>query len=373
MNAVELGAGEIGIDACEQCLRRSWLLKRLAGHLEVTRGRIVELLALEDPELISALAGAELDAVQREWREWDATAAQAARTKARALGMELICRCEPRYPAALCDLEAPPAVLYVAGGMTRFLALCGQDPVAIVGSRQASRYAREVACELGRGVCASGLTVVSGMANGIDAEAHLGALGSGGQTIAVLPGPAYRATPAGAAALHRRIVAVGVAVSELPPGVSSRSWMYLARNRIIAGLSRLTVVVEARARSGALATARVSGQLGRRVVAVPGQVTNERAEGSNALLVAGARLIRGTQDLLDEIYGVGVRTVLPDTRPAPTATQATILMAITEGLDTAGALAAAGVAADELLAEIAGLELGGRIRRAAGGRLSVVP
>ena len=216
------------------------------------------MLELDDDELIAALGGRQRDRLRDELASsWISTRCARARI---AAGLETICACDPAYPPALRALAAPPAVLHVAGGLERLLELADSDPVALVGSRRASPYGLEVARSLGRGLASAGLPVVSGMALGIDSAAHAGALEAGAPTVAVLPGSADRPYPAGKRALHRRIVAGGAAVSELGPGTSVRRWMFLARNRIIAALAAMTVVVEAGERSGALVTARVAAR-----------------------------------------------------------------------------------------------------------------
>ena len=202
---------------------------------------------------------------------------------------------------------APPAVLHVAGGLERLLELVAADPVAIVGSRRASPYGLDVARSLGRGLAFSGITIVSGMALGIDSAAHAGALDAGRPTVAVLPASADRPYPAGKRLLHRRIVATGAAVSELGPGPGVRRWMFPARNRIIAALAAMTVVVEAGERSGALLTAGLARRLDLPVGAVPGRVTTPQAAGPNALLAGGAGVVRGPQDVLDHLFGAGAR------------------------------------------------------------------
>ena len=359
--------------ACDACLTRAWLLQRLAGNLDVERARIWELLALGPEELIAAVGGAQSDAVSREHREFGSAGARRARERAAAAGLELLCRCEDRYPASLRQLPAPPAVLHIAGGLQRFLGLCGQDPVAIVGSRNASAYGRGVARSLGGGIGACGMTVISGMARGIDTEAHTGTLEAGGGTVAVLPGPANVPVPVSARRLHARVAQLGATVSEVPPDTPVRNWMYPARNRIIAALARFVVVVEAAARSGSLRTAEAAASLGRPLGAVPGQVTNPRAAGSNALLAGGARLVRDVQDVLDAVHGVGARAAPLDPRPSPSTEQSAILSAIAGGTDTVGALVSRGIGGERCLSEVAALELAGRLRRGAGGRLAVIP
>ncbi len=357
--------------ACDDCVRRAWLLGRMAGHLENHRARIDAVLALPDRELVEALGGRRREQLHEELEHVDV---EAARERSRAEAVELICRCDPAYPRRLHELEAAPAVLHVCGGAQRLAALVSGDPVAIVGARAASPYGAAVARSLAHGLARAGVVVLSGMANGIDSAAHAGALDAGGAaTVAVLPGPPNRPYPPGRRALHRRLTADGAAVSELPPGSTVRRWMFPARNRIIAALSAMTVVVEAGERSGALVTAGFAEALGRPVGAVPGQVTVRRAAGANELLAAGATVVRGAQDVLDALFGAGARTAVVPARPQLDGELARLLDAIAEGHDTAAALVRAGLSPERGLAALASLELAGYVRRAPGGRYAVIP
>jgi DNA processing protein len=261
----------------------------------------------------------------------------------------------------------------VAGGLRRFLELIDRDPVAIVGARKGSSYGLEVARALGRDLGRAGLTVLSGMALGIDSAAHSGALAGAAPTVSVLPGPADRPYPAGRAALHRRITATGAAISELPPGASVWRWTFPARNRIIAGIAAMTVVVEAGARSGALLTAAYAQATRRPVGAVPGLITSPHAAGSNRLLARGAKLVTGAQDVLDHLFGAGVRKAVSAERSPLEPDQQRLLAAIANGNDTTAALTRAGFPAEEGLARLATLELAGYVRRGPGGRFTVAP
>jgi len=354
---------------CDACTARAWLLGRMAGHIEQARARIDSVLELGDEELIAALGGRQRDELRDELAGVDLTA---VRSRSQRAGLEAICACDRAYPSALRALGAPPAVLHVAGGLARLLELLEADPVAIVGSRRASEYGRDTARSLGRDLGLAGLTVVSGMALGIDSAAHAGALEAGAPTVAVLPGSADQPYPAGKRALHRRILAGGAAVSELGPGPRVRRWMFLARNRIIAALASMTVVVEAGEYSGSLVTARIAGELGRPVGAVPGRVTAPQAAGPNALLAGGACLVRGPQDVLNHLFGVGVRRA-PAGRPEPPPELRALLAAVVEGHGTPAALERAGFEPDAGLRGLAALELGGYVRRGAGGRFTVAP
>jgi DNA processing protein len=355
--------------ACDACTARTWLIGRMAGHIEQARARVEAVLELGDDELIAAVGGRHRDRLRGELEDVDLAAVRSESDRA---GLETICACDPAYPPALRALAAPPAVLHVAGGLQRLLALVSGDPVAIVGSRRPSPYGLDVARSLARGLGLAGLPVVSGMALGIDSAAHAGALDAGAPTVAVLPGSADRPYPAGRRALHRRILVDGAAVSEIGPGPSIRRWMFLARNRLIAALSAMTVVVEAGEYSGALVTARLAGELDRPVGAVPGRVTARQSVGPNRLLAGGACLVRGPQDVLDHLFGAGVRRAA-DSRPQPAAELRALLGAVADGHDTPAALARAGFDPDAGLRGLAALELGGYVRRAAGGRFTVAP
>ncbi|MDQ6605178.1 MAG: DNA-processing protein DprA [Actinomycetota bacterium] len=355
--------------ACDDCLARSWLLSRLTGNLELARGRIDAVLALPDAELVAAVAGSARKNVLDELTRFDAAG---ARQQAVEAGLELVCRCDRAYPARLRELEQAPAVLHVAGGLRRFVRLIQDEPVAVVGARRASSYGLELARGLGRGLGAAGLTVLSGMALGVDRAAHTGALSGDGATVAVLPGGAERPYPPSQRGLHRQILGTGATVSELPPGAAVRRWAFPARNRIIAGLAAMTVVVEAGHRSGALVTARYAERLGRPVGAVPGRVGASQADGPNALLAAGAHVVRGPQDVLDTLYGAGGRAVPAVPRSELRPELARLRSAIAEGHDTAAAIAGSGIPPEQGLAALAALELGGHIRRGPGGRFVVI-
>ena len=358
------------------------MLERLGGHLEVVRSKIGALLELEDEELIAAVGGRQRAAIVWEHSRFADDLADQSRARARDAGLVLVCRCDPAYPPLLAALPAPPAVLHVAGVSGRFRELCHADSVAIVGTRKASRYGLDVAAALGRGLGAAGVPVVSGMALGIDGAVHSGVSAAAGGAVAVLPGAANRAYPKSKRRLHEAILATGVAVSEFGPGSAIWRWSFQARNRIIAGLAVMTVVVEAGARSGSLETAGVAAQLRRSVGAVPGLVTNPGARGSNALLAGGATLVRDAQDVLDAVFGLGARYADADTRMRPTPRQAVLIGEIGSGRDTIAKLSLAqseqgGSAetprAEEILTELAVLETAGWVRRGAGGRFRVLP
>jgi DNA processing protein len=208
------------------------------------------------------------------------------------------CRHDPLYPKSLGEAADAPWCLYGRGDPTLLADLAEPAAaVAVVGARRASSYGREVARTLGRDLAAAGITVISGMAFGIDACAHRGALESG-RTVAVLGCGADVAYPASHRSLWRRIQESGLVLSELPPGTGAWRWSFPARNRIMAALAGITVVVEAAERSGSLLTAEIAANMGREVGAVPGPVNSRTSAGPNDLLAHGASLIRDADDVL---------------------------------------------------------------------------
>jgi DNA processing protein len=220
---------------------------------------------------------------------------------------ESVDRGGPGYPALLAQLHDPPARLWQRGGPAEVLA---RPAVAIVGARSCSAYGAQVARMLARELAATGLVVVSGLARGIDGEAHRGALDAGGATVAVLGCGIDRDYPVRHAELARRLIeAGGLLVSEYEPGVEPAPWRFPARNRIIAGLALATVVVEARERSGALITADFALELGREVFAVPGEITSSLAAGTNRLIRQGAAPLLEIADVLDAL---GMAVVPPE-------------------------------------------------------------
>ena len=356
--------------ACEACLRRSWLLSALAGHLDLARADLDPVIALPDEQLLAAVGGRKRATLAGALEGFDA---RAARTAIRSAGLHSVCRCDPSYPRRLEALASPPSVLHATARPSRLAELLAGDAVAIVGSRHGSPYGLQVAHSLARALAFAGIAVISGMAFGIDSAAHEGALAAGGSTVAMLPGAAERAYPRSAHSLHRKIVASGAAVSELPPGTAVRRWMFPARNRVIAGLAAMTVVVEAAAESGALLTASYARDLGRPVGAVPGRVTSPLAVGPHGLLDAGATIVRGPEDVLEALFGADARHLIPDLRPELEPSLTVVLDAIAAGQDTPAALAAVGVAPQRGLSALASLELAGYVRREPGGRYAVVP
>jgi DNA processing protein len=234
---------------------------------------------------------------------------QAELERLAVLGFRFLARSSPAFPPLLRAIHDPPAGLYLRG--TAGSELLDVPAVAIVGARACSAYGRQVARGLGRELAAAGILVVSGMARGVDAEAHRGALDAGGRTVAVLGCGIDRDYPAAHRALAAEIAAAGLIVSEYAPGVEPAPWRFPARNRIVAGLCGATVVVEARERSGALITADFALEEGREVFAVPGEITSALSAGSNALLRLGATPLTAACDVLEH-FGIA-----PPVQPLP--------------------------------------------------------
>jgi len=262
------------------------------------------------------------------------------------------------YPALLAQIPDPPSCLWVRGEAP--LELLDRPSVAIVGARSCSGYGRSVARLLATEAAAAGAVVVSGMARGIDGEAHRGALAARGATVAVLGCGIDRDYPAAHGELARAIVAGGgLVVSEYEQGTEPAPWRFPARNRIIAGLARATVVVEARERSGALITADFALEDGRDVLAVPGEITSGLSDGTNALLRVGAAPATGVADVLEAI---GLEPQPRSAAPPDDPSARTVLTAVEAGATTIDELTrATRLGAGELAATLALLELAGAV------------
>jgi DNA processing protein len=257
-----------------------------------------------------------------------------------------------RLPPLLLAIHDPPACLYVRGEAPDDV--LERPAVAVVGARACSGYGALVARMLGNELAAAGLIVVSGLARGIDGEAHRGALAAGGATVAVLGCGPDRDYPAAHARLAAEIRANGLVVSEYPAGTEPAPWRFPARNRIIAGLSAATVVVEARERSGALITADFALEEGREVLAVPGEITSPLSAGTNALLRLGATPVTSAQDVL-EVFGLETPKPPPPTVEGAGAGVLAALPATADELVRTTSLDAAAIAGALAELELAGL------------------
>lgn len=354
-------------DACESCLRRSWLLAELGGPLDFwarDRGRLNELLALGDDELIEAVAG------RRRAELRDRHASFVAGELYRPPDVDALCRHDPQYPPTLRDAGAP-WMLYVGGGGGRLKRLAAAPVVLIDGSRRASDYGIEMARSLGRGLAAAGVTVVSGTGDGIALAAQTAALEADGRTVAVLDGGIGVSPPARRRWLYERVARRGCAMSELPCERHGRIWGAVASERTRVRLSALTVVVEATDAERELATARRAQELGRTLAAVPGRVTSPLSSGTNALLMEGAAMVRGPRDVLELLYPLSVPTPsmsVQATELRLTARLRTMLERVGAGCDTPEKLTSEGVGLEDALLALTELELMGLLGRGDGGR-----
>jgi DNA processing protein len=217
--------------------------------------------------------------------------------------VHLLVRGEEPYPQELGELPGAPPLLYIRGALLH----ADEKAVALVGSRRCTAYGRRLTEQLAAGLVHAGYTVFSGLARGIDGVAHRAALKEGGRTIAVLAGGLSKIYPPEHADLAREVQANGALITESPLLMEPMAGMFPARNRLISGMSRAVVVVEAAVRSGALITATHAADQGRPVMACPGPVDSLASSGTNALIRTGAILIRGIDDVLEELEGVKIR------------------------------------------------------------------
>lgn len=308
---------------------------------------------------------------------------QAELKQGRALGARLLTHGEPDYPAALLDLPDAPPVLWAMGDID----LLNRPAVGMVGARNASSLGTRMARRLGLGLSEAGFTVVSGLARGIDTAAHEAALEGQGRTIAVMAGGIDVIYPAENAALAAAIDKTGCRISEHPPGLEPQARHFPLRNRIVAGLSRAVIVVEAAAKSGSLITAKAALDYGREVMAVPGHPFDARASGCNCLIRDGAMLVRGPQDVLEALGAPCDIRPEPDMRlaplPGPQAPQRPLKEVVLLHSMILNRLGPSPLAEDQLMRdlnvtsaqlapELLMLELDGRISRQPGGLLARV-
>lgn len=263
-------------------------------------------------------------------------------------GHRFLSRSAPDFPSLLRAIHDPPAGLFLRGQAEN--EILSRAAVAVVGARACSGYGGSVARSLGRELASAGLVVVSGLARGIDAEAHRGALEANGATVAVLGCGIDRDYPAAHAELARRVAAAGLIVSEYAPGVEPAPWRFPARNRIVAGLCPVTVVVEARERSGALITTDLALEEGREVFAVPGEITSALSDGTNALLKLGAAPLTSAADVLAS-FGIEPEPVQGEGSP--------LLELLPASADEL--VRKTGLGADEVARTLVELELEGRV------------
>ena len=307
--------------------------------------------------------------LDRHWRD-DSNKAATLQTRAAAAirraaerGLAAVPWSDARYPVSLTTIADPPPLLWVRGAIDALSARA----VAIVGSRAASPYALAVADRLAADLAARGVVIVSGLARGVDSAAHRGAL-TAGMTIAVLGSGVDVMYPPEHATLASEIEQHGAIVSELVPGTPPLRWCFPLRNRIISGLSRAVVVIEAGERSGSLITARCALEQGRDVLAVPGNVLSGRNRGAHALLRDGAKIVESADDILEELQ-IGEPARRRATDPAAPCTDP-ILACLTPGepSDLDALAERSGLSPSRLLPRLFELELEGSVARVGGGR-----
>lgn len=300
-------------------------------------------------------------AVLAQARSWAAKEQE----RAAAAGVRLLSCFDPLYPPLLRTIHDPPVLLWCRGD----LACLQKTAVALVGSRSASGYGRNVSFQFARQLVQAGFTVVSGMAEGIDGQAHAGALAAGGRTVAVLGCGADVVYPRFHSRLYGQILAQGLIVSEYPLGTPPEGFRFPARNRIISGLSLGVIVVEAAARSGSLITARMALEQNREVFAVPGRIDSPQSEGAHRLIQQGAHLVHSFEDILAELPGIGggdkpAAPSLPDDLPA--AERSVLALLADCPADIEELTAKSGLPVSELHGLLLALELKGLIRQLPG-------
>lgn len=348
-----------------------WLARlRLARTEGVGPVSYAQLLARHG----SGLAALEALAGERRPVASEAQLAQELDAAAR-LGARHLLLGDPGYPPLLAELKDPPPLLVARGD----LALAARPVVAMVGARNASAAGRGLAREMAAALGAAGWVVASGLARGIDAAAHEGALATG--TIACVAGGVDVAYPPENAALQAEIAAGGLVLGELPPGTEPQARHFPRRNRLIAGVARGVVVLEAAPGSGSLITARLAAEAGREVMAVPGHPLDPRSKGGNGLIRDGAVLVEGAADVLAALspFAVAMRAVpVPPRRPAaPRRPRAAAVPAnefldllSTSGVTTDELVRASGLTAAEVQARLTDLEMEGAVVRLSGGRVA---
>lgn len=293
----------------------------------------------------------------------------------RRAGAKYLFHDQPGYPALLAELESAPPILTWRGD----LALAARPCVAMVGARNASAAAVKLARDFANALAGAGFTVVSGLARGIDGAAHEGALPA---TIGVIASGIDIAYPPQHAALQERIASEGLLLAEQPPGTEPRGSHFPSRNRIIAGLALGTLVVEAAPKSGSLITARLAGEAGREVMAIPGSPLDARSHGCNHLIREGAVLVQTAEDVVELLSGFDGQPRSTFREGASSFDYAPEDLAEAEPADIASLLTSAPVGVDELIRQsgdsaaavqlaLLELEIAGRLERHAGGRVSL--
>lgn len=274
-------------------------------------------------------------------------------------GYKVLAEFEEGYPTALKNIPANPPLLFYRGDITVLARPC----IAIVGSRRASPYGRKAARQISRDLAQAGFAIVSGMARGIDSEAHWGCLEAGQKTVGVLGNGLDVVYPRENMQLYKRVIETGLLVSEFFPGTAPEPGNFPARNRIISGLSRGTVVVEAKEKSGAMITVNFALEQGRDVFAVPGPITSDLSKGPNSLIREGALIVTSAEDILSE-WGIAIdKKNNCDNNVFETGIEFAALDIIgVEPVHMDELLQRSGISMGEMAAQLLRLEIEGRIR-----------
>lgn len=278
-------------------------------------------------------------------------------------GHDLLAWDDPRYPKALLEIGHPPPVLYFVGRSE----LLQEPAFAIVGSRSASAQGKDNARAFAHALADAGLVIVSGLALGIDGAAHEGALAGRASTLAVVGTGLDRVYPARHRALAHAIAERGGLVSEFAPGTPPREKNFPRRNRLISGLSRGVLVVEAALHSGSLITAKYAGEQSREVFAIPGSIHSPLSKGCHKLIREGAKLVETAQDVLEEL-GLAAPAGLQSAATAPMSDNAVLVALGSDPSDVDTLMARTGLAADVVVAELTELEIAGAIASLPGGK-----
>ncbi len=294
----------------------AWLLLNVSGLSALRQGQLLatfgsaeQILSASDEQLgqVKGITAAHINKLRTAQRETDLTQ---LRDKCAEHNVDIVTINDANYPSLLKEIPDPPAILFVQGEITKSDDLA----VAIVGTRKCTPYGRTVARRLAGDLTRRGFTIISGMAVGIDGEAHEGALEAGGRSIAVLACGPDITYPRGHKSLRERLAQSGAVVTEYGFGTQPLRERFPARNRLISGLTLGTIVVEAPAKSGALITARLAAEQGREAFAVPGDINSPTSRGCHALLKDGAQLVEVAEDVVD---GLGILLEAVPSRPQP--------------------------------------------------------
>jgi len=337
------------------------MLKRFGLPQAILQRRRSELAAFVPPQVLAALDSPAVHEAVTRSLEW-----------ALAPGRAIITLADEGYPRSLLEIVDPPALLYAAGRVE----LASRPALAVVGSRNASPQGERNAESFARALSDAGLTIVSGLALGIDAAAHRGGLAGGSSTIAVLGAGVDVAYPQRNAGLAIEIAGRGLLLSEFPPGAPPAAHNFPRRNRLISGLAQGCLVVEAALASGSLITARAAADQGREVFAIPGSIHSPLTKGCHALIKSGAKLVESADDVLAELAGFRpsgfASTVAPAGGPAASGGLAGAEAGLLEHMghdpvDVDSLCSRAGLSAEQVASGLLHLELDGRVTSLPGG------